>query len=165
MNLRPLKNCDIPTIAGWLTDETMMHKWCANEFTTFPLTADALRAYFDARRDRDDYFEFCAFDGSELLGHFILEFTDESKKEMWLGFVILAPEKRGKGLGKELVRLAVRYAFTIAGAEKMTLAVFKNNPAAMHVYESLGFRQVPTDRPPLTVMGSVWDAAFMELCQ
>lgn len=163
MFLRPMKDCDIPTIAGWLTDAVTMHKWCANEFTEFPLTAEALRAYYDARRERDDYYEFCAYDESGLAGHFILEFKDAAKKTLWLGFVVLAPERRGKGLGKEMIRLAAKYAFTVAGAEKMTLAVFRNNPAAMHVYESVGFCEVPHDKPPLTVMGSKWDAAFMEL--
>ena len=163
MYLRPMKDCDIPIIVRWLTDETMLHKWCANEFCEFPLTAETMRAYYAARRERDDYFEFCAFDESGLVGHFILEFLDKAKTNLWLGFVILAPEQRGKGRGKELVSLAVRYAFTLAGAKKMTLAVFRNNPAALRVYETLGFREVPAPEPPLTVMGSVWDAAFMEL--
>lgn len=161
--LRPMKHCDLAPISAWLTDEVMMHKWCANEFTDFPLTAAALQSYYDARQERDDYFEFCACDESGLIGHFILEYLDREKKNLWLGFVVLKPEKRGNGLGKEMVRLAAKYAFTVAGAEKMTLAVFKNNPAAMHVYESLGFCEVPTDEPPLTVMGEIWDAAFMEL--
>ena len=41
-----------------------------------------------------------------------------------------------------MIRLALRYAFTIPGAERVTLGVFENNLPAYRCYEAAGFRKV-----------------------
>lgn len=51
--------------------------------------------------------------------------------ELRLGFVIVDDTKRGKGYGKEMLSLAVKYAFEIFKAEKLTIGVFANNPSAL----------------------------------
>ncbi len=57
------------------------------------------------------------------------------------GFVFdvwVAPEHRGKGIGKHLMDWATNWAKS-KGFTKLKLEVAESNPGARHVYESLGF--------------------------
>ena len=70
-----------------------------------------------------------------------MRFTDKEKAVLRLGFVIVDDSKRGKGYGKEMIRLALKYAFEIMKVEKVTIGVFENNASAYHCYQSVGFRE------------------------
>ena len=50
--------------------------------------------------------------------------TDEEKKTLRFGFVIVNDTKRGMGYGKEMLKLAIKYDFDILKVEKITLGVF-----------------------------------------
>ena len=49
-------------------------------------------------------------------------------------------QKRGMGYGKEMLQLAIRFAFDMLKAEKITLGVFENNEPAYRCYLAAGFR-------------------------
>jgi ribosomal protein S18 acetylase RimI-like enzyme len=67
--------------------------------------------------------------------------------------VIVAPDARGNGLGRELcVQLAER-ALEATSAGVITLNVYRDNPVALALYESLGFNVV--------LEKSTGDALFM----
>jgi mycothiol synthase len=55
-------------------------------------------------------------------------------------YVGLVPEARGKGLGTELTRKAMREALA-AGAKRMTLTVDVRNEPALRMYAALGFEE------------------------
>lgn len=59
-----------------------------------------------------------AFDETGVVGHLIMRFTDEEKKTLRFGFVIVNDTKRGMGYGKEMLKLAIKYAFDILKVEK-----------------------------------------------
>ena len=46
------------------------------------------------------------------------------------------------GYGKEMLKLAIKYAFDILKVEKITLGVFENNESAYYCYKSVGFENV-----------------------
>ena len=76
---------------------------------------------------------------------------------MRFGFVIVDPEKRGRGYGKAMLRLGLQYAFEIYGAEKASLGVFENNPSAYFCYKAAGFTDVPMEKPETyQVLGEDW---------
>lgn len=161
---RPYKECDAPAIASWIRDEYSFRKWCADRFDSFPLTPDALNAHYAASKDTDNIFPFTAYDKKGVAGHLILRFTDDTRKDVRLGFIIVDYDRRGTGLGKEMVLLAQRYAFEFLGAEKVSLAVFDNNPAAYHCYYAAGFREVPDETDSFfETMGEKWKRITMEL--
>ena len=83
-----------------------------------------------------------AFDESGVVGHLILRFTDEEQQTIRFGFVIVDDAKRGKGYGKEMLRLALKYAFEILHVHKVTLGVFENNSPAYYCYISVGFTEI-----------------------
>lgn len=47
---------------------------------------------------------------------------------------------RGQGIGRALIRAAIRWAETF-GVEKLTLMVFPHNERAINVYRSMGFEE------------------------
>lgn len=92
---------------------------------------------------------------------------DESNlEEIRLGFVIVDDERRGKGYGKEMLSLAIQYAFDFIGASKISLGVFENNKAAVNCYLSCGFRIVQRETVErYRCMNETWNCIEMELCK
>ena len=56
----------------------------------------------------------------------------------WIWDVLIEPEQRGRGLGREAMRLAEEHA-RAQGAHSIGLNVFAFNAAARGLYESLGY--------------------------
>ena len=146
LRLRPYKPGDAETIIGWCRDELTFRRWTGDRYDKFPVTeADINGKYMGNNGDcaePDNFYPMTAFDESGTVGHFILRYTDEKKDVLRIGFVILDDTKRGKGYGKEMICLALRYAFEIFGAQKVTIGVFDNNPSAYYCYKNAGFRKV-----------------------
>ena len=144
LRLRPYKACDAKAIVSWIGDETMFRKWCADRFESWPITAEDLNRHYEALADSDSFYEMTAFDDTGVAGHMIMRFTDERKTILRFGFVIVDDQKRGMGYGKEMLQLAIRYAFDMLKAEKITLGVFENNEPACRCYLAAGFREKDT---------------------
>ena len=147
LKLRPYKACDAETIVSWIGDEMSFRKWCADRFETYPVSAEDLNRHYEAMADSDSFYEFTAFDESGPVGHMIMRFVDARKTVLRFGFVIVDPQKRGKGYGKEMMQLAARYAFEILKADKITLGVFENNEPAYRCYKSAGFQERSLPEP------------------
>lgn len=145
LRLRPYKPCDAPVIVSWIRDEFAFRQWCADRFDHYPLTADALNAHYAAQEMNDAFYPMCAYDDEGVQGHLLLRFTDPEKKHLRFGFVIVNDQKRGMGLGKEMLNLAIRFGKEMLKAESISMGVFENNPAAYHCYRSAGFGVV--ERP------------------
>ncbi len=105
-----------------------------------------------------------AFDESGAVGHLIMRFTDDNKEILRFGFVIVDDSKRGKGYGKEMLRLALEYAFTILKVKKVTIGVFENNPSAYYCYKSVGFEDaVQAEDEYFHIMGEDWKCLELEI--
>ena len=164
LRLRPYKACDAVAIVSWIGDETAFRKWCADRFDHYPITAEDLNRHYDAAAYSDSFFEMTAFDETGVAGHLIMRFTDEEKRVLRFGFVIVDDQKRGRGYGKEMLKLSLQYAFDILKAEKVTLGVFENNEAAYRCYRAAGFRDAETDSPEYYhIMNEDWKCLELEL--
>jgi len=102
---------------------------------TFGWDHAAASAYFDERFDASggQVIEVDGADVGELL-------VDERPGELSLVRVALLPEWQGRGVGSAIVRMLIERAREQGSA--LTLDVFKANPRAMQLYESLGFVRV-----------------------
>jgi RimJ/RimL family protein N-acetyltransferase len=56
-----------------------------------------------------------------------------------LGIHLYEPERRGRGLGTEALRLLITYLFDDQGAERLEVRTSLDNPAMCRVLEALGF--------------------------
>ena len=105
-----------------------------------------------------------AFDESGPMGHLILRFTDESKSTLRFGFVIVDDRKRGRGYGREMLSLALRFAFEILRVERVILGVFENNLAAYRCYRAACFQDAPLDPPEqYRIFGETWRCLELKL--
>lgn len=58
---------------------------------------------------------------------------NELPNEVRFGFVIVKADKRGKGYGKAMLLLSLKFAFELYGAKRATLGVFENNIVAIRL--------------------------------
>ena len=142
IRLRPFKLCDIEYLLKWTGNKCTFAQWCANKFT-YPLTKEQLVSYYQKYENDDRAWIMTALDKEGVpVGHQLMRMADYENESIHFGFIIVDSEIRGKGYGKEMVSLAVKYAFDILKVRHVTLAVFDNNPVAQHCYKSAGFKDV-----------------------
>lgn len=165
LRLRPYRACDAQTITKWLKNEYAFRQWSADRYEEYPITPDDMNLYYDRDKNNEKIWGMTAFDDTGIVGHFIMRFpNDNDLEEIRLGFVIVDDKKRGKGYGKEMLSLAIQYAFDIIKVSKISLGVFENNKTAVKCYESCGFKAVESEKvESYRCMGEVWNCIEMEL--
>ncbi len=151
MKLRPYKPCDAETILSWIRDEATFRRWSTDRYDHYPITAaDMNHKYMDCNGDcpePDNFYPMTAVQDGKPVGHLIMRYTNPKQTVLRFGFIILDDSMRGQGCGKQMLRLALKYAFEIMGAEKVTLGVLANNPGAYHCYKAAGFQEVTEEEP------------------
>ena len=168
LRLRPYKNCDAKTIVSWIRDEMAFRKWSADRYESFPITEDDMnQKYMNCNGDGiepDDFYPMTAFDESRVVGHLTMRFTDKEKKILRFGFVIVDDKKRGKGYGKKMLELALKFAFDILKVSKVTLGVFENNPSAYYCYKAVGFKEISLEQDEYYhIFGEKWKCIELEV--
>ena len=162
MKLRPYLPGDAETILTWIPDETAFRQWSADRYDRYPITPEDVNRQYAAASAAGPFFPMTAVDERGIAGHLILRCPDPSGESIRFGFVIVDSARRGQGLGKELLRLALDHAFSVLKAREVTLGVFENNPAARFCYLAAGFREVRTGEPEFFhVLGEDWKCLEM----
>lgn len=165
MRLRPyIKSKDFQHIAGWIANERDHALWCANNFP-YPVAAEAFHSFLEKTMEEWAVGAFAATDDSgKIVGFFRYSVNTESN-EGFLASVIIDPDLRGKGYGSEMIRLALRYAFELTGAESVQLNVFAENQNAKRCYESLGFAQRSMTKDAFVYKDEVWSRCNMTIAK
>ena len=154
---------DAAVITSWLKSEYLMRQWCANRYERYPVTPEDMNRYHDVNIDGQRSHALTMKDGDDIVGYITLRIPADDATEQRLGFVIVDDSKRGHGLGKALVSMAVKYAFETLGATKVSLGVFENNPSAIHCYEAADFYRVSLpETESYECLGETWNCIEME---
>ncbi len=162
LRLRPYKKCDAAQIVSWIKDEVSFRKWCADRYESYPIGPEDMNAHYAATEDGDTFFPMTAFDENGVVGHMIMRFTNKEKTDLRFGFVIVDDSKRGKGYGREMIGLAMKYAFEILKVKKITISVFDNNESAYKCYISSGFRDTG-EAQSCQILGQEWRCIELEV--
>lgn len=163
IQLRPYEASDAQTILSWIHDEVSFRKWCADRYNHYPISADDMNNQYDAA-DQERFFPMTAVDESGIVGHLIMRYTDDDKRTVRFGFVIVDDKKRHQGVGRQMLESAIDYAFRSLMADQITLGVFENNLSAYHCYRSVGFREVKTKKVEYYhIFNEDWKCLEMEL--
>lgn len=160
LRLRPYKKQDAETIISWIGDERMFRLWSGDRYNKFPITAEDMNQFYMECEEQGDFYEMTALDEMGIVGHFTLRSVEENP---YLCFVIIDPKKRGIGYGKEMLSLALRYAFEILRVAKVSLNVFENNESAYFCYKALGFKEAEEKTESCQIMGESWNRLQMEI--
>ena len=162
--LRTYQPSDAAVIASWLKSEYLMHQWCADRYERYPVTPEDMNTYHERNIDGQHSRALTMTDGDDIVGYITLRTPADNPAEQRLGFVIVDDSKRGCGLGKSLVSMAVKYAFETLGAAKVSLGVFENNSYAIRCYEAAGFHRVSlSETESYECLGETWNCIEMEL--
>jgi len=163
IRLRPYKACDAKYIAKWLQSEYEFRQWFADGYESYPITEEMInKRYMDSANSNTSW-EMTAFNEVGILGHFIMRFTDKEMKTVRFEFVIIDNNLHGKGYGKEILEIAIKYSFEILKVEKITLGVFENNLSAYYCYKSAGFNTVKSVNEKYSILNEEWLSIEMEL--
>lgn len=163
LSLRPYRPSDAAVITSWIKSEYLMHQWCADRYQHYPVTPADMNSYYEQYINGQNSIAMTMVDGNDIVGYITLRIPADDPAERRLGFVIVDDSKRGLGLGKTLVTLAIRYALESLGATKISLGVFENNPSAIRCYEASGFVRVHrSEKESYQCFGEIWNCIEME---
>ena len=151
LRLRKIEPSDLPFLYQWENDATM---W-ADSDTHNPLSRHDLRQYIENSTGdiyRDGQLRLI-IEGPEVeplsdnryplsdtctLGCIDLFDFDARNRKAAIGMYI-APEARGKGVGKQAVQLLLDYAFNFLNLRMVYAIISVNNASCSHIYEQMGF--------------------------
>ncbi len=162
IRLRPYKSCDAAKIASWLTDRDVFLKWGGDRFGEFPITPQIIDEKYSRNNgdctEPDNFYPWIAFDDEHgVVGSFIMRYLKGDNHILRFGWVIVDDSLRGMGIGTQMLRAGLKYAFEILGVDKVTIGVFETNTPAHECYKKIGF----TDRE--TVVKEPWNLIEMEI--
>jgi ribosomal-protein-alanine N-acetyltransferase len=145
--LRSPRPSDYDAIASWIPDAEQCARW-GGPTIAFPFSGAELPRLIASASpivSGEGSTPYSLVDdsdpSSELLG--FGQLVRQDRATFRLARLIVAPTRRGCGLGAELCRLLIEKAQSFAEAESVTLFVFRDNAPAVHLYTKLGFVEAP----------------------
>jgi ribosomal protein S18 acetylase RimI-like enzyme len=131
MNLLPFSTTQSTTVANWPVSAAEVAMWCGRR--EFPVAGQTVEAW---QQDADVAARVLV-DGERLVGYGELWF-DAEEDEVELARIIVAPEARGRGLGRVLVEGLLAEALR-AGHSDVFMRVHPDNDRALRCYRGAGF--------------------------
>ncbi len=158
MELRPYRyGEDYGLIEAWVADERTHALWCARRFP-WPLRRESFEGKLRELEEKGDRPFTAVSEEGEAVG-FVCVSPGPGAGESRLKFVLVAPEKRGRGYGRALVTLASE----ASGAGTVRLSVFSCNAAARSCYERAGFTADGGEEGAFSFGAEVWGRCGMVL--
>ena len=136
MELKPFEDGHTALVASWAS--TAQEVALLSGRDEFPFPAELVDSW---RKVADDIAAYLYFDGANPVGYGEL-WLDDEEDEVELARIIVDPEVRGRGVGRELVRALLGPALD-AGYSEVFLRVRPENSAAIRAYHGSGFVDVP----------------------
>ena len=130
---RPAEARDVDQLMRWFPDRRSVGVWGGPEFR-YPFTRHSFGE--DMHWGRMDAFTLC--DGRDRLAAFGQLY--ERFERIHLARLVVDPERRSGGIGKELVRRLLRVGRQMFACDEYSLFVFRDNARALACYRSMGFR-------------------------
>ena len=138
LRLRKIEPTDLPYLYQWENDARM---W-ADSDTHNPLSQADLREYITYSTGdiyRDGQLRLMIDDEGVTMGCIDLFDFDPRNRKAAIGMYI-APHARGKGIGKQSVRLLEAYAFDYLNLRMLYAIIAVKNVACSSIYEKEGYQ-------------------------
>lgn len=163
MLLRKYEPNDAKIISTWIKSERDLRLWSADRYSSYPINAKDINENYMLSMKENNFYPLTLVDNSKQVGHLILRNPNKDKSLFRMGFVIIDPNLRKKGIGKKLVLQGINYAKEKLNATSITLGVFTNNLSAINCYKSCGFKVVDTQKNVFKFYDENWDLTEMIL--
>lgn len=163
MQIRPYCSAqDFAVLRQWVSDARTHALWCANRFP-YPPEQRSFDAFLQEEAEKYGNRAYIAEAGDGTAAGFFCLSPIADTDTVMLKFVIVDSRLRGQGIGREMLRLAVQYAFSEMHAEAVRLAVFSVNTAAKRCYLHAGFTELETTPQAFRYQNEAWDRCSMIL--
>ena len=164
MHFRKYEESDAKKILSWIDNERDFRLWSADRYGEYPIKAEDININYRTCSEKGNFYPMTLVDDdNNIIGHLIFRNPGEDKTVVRLGFIIVDNKIRGKGFGRILLELAIKYAKEKLNATELSLGVFMNNQSAYRCYFSVGFREVGIEKGVCNYKGECWDCIEMEL--
>lgn len=162
LSFRAFKDSDAQTIISWIKDEHSFRQWSADTYKNYPpVPSDVVARYTEIKENHKGLvYPLMLTDGDIVVGHLIIRVLDADAGLVRFGYIIVDTEKRGKGYGSKMLRLALSFACETLNAKRVTLGVFENNPNAYRCYKAVGFNEF--DSTDTIINGEPWKCLELE---
>ncbi|AZY53204.1 GNAT family N-acetyltransferase [Bordetella avium] len=162
MRLIPFGPDHFVQLASWLPDQRGAAQW-GGSLVRYPLDAPQFENML--AENKGDYPArrcWMAEENGDLVGHGQLAFEWHDGNAR-LGRIVIAPEARGQGMAKIMLRQLIDHAFSHPEIQRVELNVYTFNTGAISVYRSLGFvwEGVRRSATPSGVGDERWDTGIM----
>ena len=142
LTLKPFKNSDAALTAELLKNERTYALVCGGKYGEYPVSAQDIINYYNSLSGA---YPMTAFFENRAVGHILIRKNGES---VLLGSVVIDSAERGRGLGKEMLKEAVKFSLEKLTAKEITIGVFEENRGALCLYKSLGFEEDKKEKRP-----------------
>ena len=157
--LRPLTTKDATSrYASWLNDPIV------NKFLeTRRATISGLKAYIKEKNLNNNaiLLGIILKKNSLHIGNVKLEPIDFEKKTAHFGLLIGEKDYWGKGIGAEVTKIVINWAFKELSLKKVELGVIASNIAAINVYKKAGFKVLKKKKKTINHDGILFDELIM----
>ncbi|WP_226086998.1 GNAT family N-acetyltransferase [Mesobacillus sp. S13] len=120
---------------------------------------------YKQRLDSKFTYTFGAFDENLLVG--VVTLVPEGKVKLkhraYIFAMYVTSSQRGRGLGRELVKTAIKQAAELSSVKQIHLTVTSSNEPAKKLYASLGFEPYGVEKNALRIDGTYYDEDLMVL--
>lgn len=161
--LRPLRKEDIgEKYLAWINDPKTSRYL---ESGTFPQNKGDLEEFFETVTESTDNVIFAISDKNENkhIGNVKIGPIDWVNRSAEFGLLIGDKTFWGRGIGEEVTRMVVEYAFNDINLRRVELGVFEEHESAKRVYEKVGFEVEGCFRGALFHEGEYKDHIWMSI--
>lgn len=159
--LRAVRPSDVSAeYLSWLNDaETTRYL----ETGIFPCTGEELRSYLERLSHNHDAVFLAIIDkaGGQHIGNVKLDPISWIHRRAVFGILIGNKAFRGMGIGTEVTRMVLHYAFNRLNLNKIVLGVYADHAGAVRAYEKVGFQIEGHSRQELFRDGEYRDRLWM----
>ncbi len=160
VTLRPVRPDDLETLYAWRLD---LATWGATTPSApYPMSFALFRERAEKAALGSDGCEFAAEVGGTLVGRGTLFQFDPLSQHAEIG-VSFGPEHRGKGYGRETLRLLTGFGFAQRNLRRIWLETLATNAAALRCYAAVGYTEEGRLREHAWVDGAYVDVVRMAL--
>lgn len=157
--LSPMREEDAAVYVGWMNDPLILKNIGVPQMVyDVPMEEEWIRA----NRSRNQ-FAIVKAGEDRLIGNCGIQEVDQRNQRAEVGIFIGHEKDRGKGYGKEALRLLLDFGFRQMNLHSMYLQVYSFNERAINAYKKIGFREAGRFRECYFADGMWHDKQIMDI--
>jgi UDP-4-amino-4,6-dideoxy-N-acetyl-beta-L-altrosamine N-acetyltransferase len=161
--IRAIEKTDLSTIAAWRSDPDMYDYF----YEFLPISTHQQERWYEQQLANRDEINFAVADHEgKLIGTVSIYHIDRrNRKAEWGRLIIGDKNCKGKGIGKEIERLVIQYAFDHLNLHKLYCEVIVSNDKVIAMHHGFGFQREAIFKDHVFKSGVYIDVVSMALLE